>query len=100
MRDANRPGIKTQPTSRSLVYQFLFGSAPVSHFGSLSVRLQFVHQAGVTMAAKHCDECRHWKPVDDGDGNDIGQCRRFPPTYDGWPMTTGEDWCGEWQANA
>jgi len=99
-REAYAPCIKHQPTTRSFVLKFLFGSAPVSHFVRLSDRLRFVHQAGVNMAAKHCDRCRHWKPVHDEEVYDMGQCRRFPPTYDGWPMTIGDDWCGEWQAIA
>jgi hypothetical protein len=26
--------------------------------------------------AATCSNCRHWKPL----GDDLGQCRRFPPT--------------------
>ena len=44
---------------------------------------------------ERCDCCRFWKPMDDEDGSELGQCRRFPPAYEGWPMTTAGDWCGE-----
>ena len=65
-----------------------------------------------------CPDCRYfddscWR---DGNGNyhardgmrdDIGECRRYPPTVTGisdegdtemaWPEVHGEYWCGEWQ---
>ena len=63
-----------------------------------------------------CDACRHWQPLDD-----MGACRRHPPTIHGslvqlitdemgateetileaagkctlFPMTRSDDWCGE-----
>jgi hypothetical protein len=43
-----------------------------------------------------CANCRFWRPVKDQDGHKLGLCRRFPPAYEGWPMTNAEDWCGEW----
>lgn len=33
----------------------------------------------------------------DEDGHVLGLCRRNPPSYDGWPMTSGTDWCGEFR---
>lgn len=26
-----------------------------------------------------------------------GVCRALPPTVHGWPMTTGNDWCGQYR---
>lgn len=43
-----------------------------------------------------CSTCRFWQPVDDEDGEPLGDCRRFPPSYEGWPRTYEADWCGEW----
>ena len=45
-----------------------------------------------------CGLCRFWDQTPDEDGHDIGICRRFPPTYEGWAMSQGRDWCGEFQA--
>jgi len=45
-----------------------------------------------------CGFCRFWDQTPDEDGNDIGICRRFPPSYEGWAMSEGSDWCGEFQA--
>lgn len=42
-----------------------------------------------------CSSCRFWLEMADEDGHELGQCRRYPPTYDGWAMTSGGDWCGE-----
>ena len=54
------------------------------------------------MPSETCALCRYWRAVDDADadGNALGQYRRFPPSYEGWPMTEGADWCGEWLADA
>lgn len=49
---------------------------------------------------ENCQECRYWKDRDDEDGHPIGDCRRFPPYYEGWPTTWATDWCGEWSAKA
>lgn len=47
-----------------------------------------------------CKGCRFWKPAPDiVDGKDLGICRRFPPAYEGWPMTGPDDWCAEWKKN-
>lgn len=45
-----------------------------------------------------CRKCKFWVLVDNQDGEQLGQCRRFPPAYEGWAMTRQDDWCGEWQA--
>jgi hypothetical protein len=47
-----------------------------------------------------CQTCRFWERAPDPvDGTELGMCRRFPPTYDGWPMTGPDDWCGEYDQN-
>ena len=50
----------------------------------------------MTDAINHCEACRWWVPIEDEDGHRLGQCRRFPPSYEGWPMTDAMDWCGEY----
>lgn len=45
-----------------------------------------------------CMHCRYWKLAEDPDAEAIGVCRRFPPSYDGWPMSRADDWCGEYSA--
>jgi hypothetical protein len=42
-----------------------------------------------------CALCRYWQPASDEDGTRLGLCRRGPPSYEGWPMTSPVDWCGE-----
>lgn len=42
-----------------------------------------------------CSRCRYWQQVGEEDGERLGVCRRLPPSYEGWPMTRAEDWCGE-----
>lgn len=54
----------------------------------------------MSKSAETCTDCRFWHPVEDEDGNDLGQCHRYPPGYEGWPMTFGHDWCGEWSGPA
>jgi hypothetical protein len=56
-----------------------------------------------------CDTCKFWDQ--ENVVTSAGLCRRYgprpaerpplekPEVMDvGWPMTTGEDWCGEWEA--
>lgn len=54
----------------------------------------------MTSKAPNCVYCRFWTRVPDEDGHALGQCRRFPPSYEGWAMTLGHDWCGEFAASA
>lgn len=42
-----------------------------------------------------CTNCHFWESVEDEDGHILGECRRFPPSYQGWPMTDARKWCGE-----
>ena len=56
--------------------------------------------ARMTLEKTTCAACRYWEPVPDEDGQKLGTCRRFPPSYDGWAMTTAGDWCGEFSAKA
>ena len=44
-----------------------------------------------------CKDCLFFNP--DRDDEQMGECRRQPPTRDGWPSTGIRDWCGEflWQ---
>jgi len=44
---------------------------------------------------KSCKDCRHYN---DPDEVGTGQCRRYPPTDNGWPPTTDSDWCGEFNS--
>lgn len=46
-----------------------------------------------------CSDCSYWQQQPDPeDGTEMGICRRFPPSYEGWAMTMPLDWCGEWNA--
>lgn len=60
-------------------------------------------------AASTCSECAHYDAhmkgrLDDDTGQYVferqprGNCRRFPPSVDGWPIVVPIDWCGEWKA--
>ena len=62
-----------------------------------------------------CQNCRFYD-FSDGVGNEeVGECRRKPPTWDGgargdygwgrddvirwlFPLVRGDDWCGKWKA--
>jgi len=48
------------------------------------------------MSERRCDGCRwFWRY----NLEDIGQCRRYPPTQSievGWIEASPFDWCGEW----
>ena len=44
-----------------------------------------------------CSECQFWDQLPDEDGRELGKCRRFPPSYEGWAMSMSEDWCGEFK---
>lgn len=49
------------------------------------------------MERKRCEGCRWFLRYN---GQDIGQCRRYPPTQNtetGWLEVSHFDWCGEWQ---
>ena len=46
---------------------------------------------------KLCRSCTYWYPERMATSH-MGECRRYPPMVDGWPISKGEDWCGEWQA--
>lgn len=44
-----------------------------------------------------CQRCAYWDPFKQ-DGPSLGLCRRLPPRLEAhseFPMTKGEDWCGE-----
>ena len=51
-----------------------------------------------------CETCKFWQDIN----THYGTCHRFPPiggqtnfNADGmprWPLTSGTDWCGEYQA--
>lgn len=65
---------------------------------------------------ERCETCRFWDSDTDVEGDDRGECRRFPPVLiqasldksDRWaesyhrqfPGTDSFDWCGEWQPTA
>jgi len=48
---------------------------------------------------QRCADCRFWLPIPDEDRPELGQCRRLPPSYEGWGMSFGHDWCGEFAGN-
>jgi hypothetical protein len=56
-----------------------------------------------------CDTCKFWDQ--ESEVTAVGLCRRYAPRSAvrpstekqmvmdvGWPITTGQDWCGEWEA--
>lgn len=53
----------------------------------------------MTSRTLECARCRFWSRVPDDDGHELGQCRRFPPSYEGWVMAFSHDWCGEFAAS-
>ena len=57
-----------------------------------------LHQSPASPHAPACAKCRYWEQVHDEDTIRLGTCRRLPPSYEGWPMTRPEDWCGEFAA--
>ena len=49
------------------------------------------------MSKRRCEGCRWFLRYT---SQDIGQCRRYPPTQNtemGWLEVSHFDWCGEWQ---
>ena len=52
-----------------------------------------------------CGNCKFWDlegGLSEVDGQEQGQCRRYPPTYHDdcvgcFPETYDINWCGEWQ---
>ena len=49
------------------------------------------------MSKQRCEGCRWFLRYT---SQDIGQCRRYPPTQNteaGWLEVSHFDWCGEWQ---
>ena len=49
------------------------------------------------MNRQRCESCRWFLRYT---SQDIGQCRRYPPTQNtetGWLEVSHFDWCGEWQ---
>ncbi len=45
-----------------------------------------------------CVMCRYWQHVGEQDAMPMGECHRYPPRDADWPMTQGDDWCGEFGA--
>lgn len=49
-----------------------------------------------------CDSCVYWIGFPDDSVLEarpleiLGQCRRRPPTFDGWPPVSSAQWCGEY----
>lgn len=65
------------------------------------------------MATPTCFTCRYWYLTEQGSGTGNQTCRRYPPTVVAeifkekpypnpeagvWPVTSSDDWCGEWAA--
>jgi len=62
----------------------------------------------VSSAATECSSCRFWDLDTNRNPDDVGICRRYPPTipnaqssvddyqdYPVWPLTLDSEWCGE-----
>lgn len=57
---------------------------------------------------KNCSNCVNWCAhyiqIDDTSiTSDVGECRRYPPVYgvkdiERFPMTSEDDWCGEFKS--
>lgn len=54
-----------------------------------------------------CETCRFWveRVTQGGEVLNFGNCHRYPPvvnrkgietSFPAHPMTTGDEWCGEW----
>lgn len=54
-------------------------------------------QALAALMTGSCGDCLFWREVADEDGHALGGCRRYPPAYEGWPMTGAGEWCGEFR---
>lgn len=48
---------------------------------------------------RKCETCQWWESEEipgQDNGKRAGNCRRYPPDVRGFPVTLGQDWCGEW----
>ena len=61
----------------------------------------------MTNERPNCTTCHHFYQAADASEyakqQQVGQCRRFPPTFHGedgdcFPFVDGTAWCGEWSA--
>jgi len=62
-----------------------------------SARAELISALSATVPSPRCADCHFWETVPDEDGHVLGICRRYPPSYEGWAMTSGMDWCGEFR---
>jgi hypothetical protein len=75
-------------------------SSPLPFWSGMTRQVRLTMRQAMTTATDHnCAVCRFWSRIPDEDGNELGQCRRFPPSYEGWAMVFGHDWCGEFAAS-
>lgn len=50
-----------------------------------------------------CENCRMWQKVPARSEEEnmqpamVGECHARAPGVDGFPLTSCDDWCGEWQ---
>ena len=45
-----------------------------------------------------CEYCDHFQYVGYTlKGDNMGQCRFNPPTKEGWPTVSKDDWCGKYE---
>lgn len=71
----------------------------------------FADESRVDDMSEACSECRYWH--DTGWGDELGMCRRYPPTVPcmeggiieehgimatDHPLVLWDGWCGEWKA--
>ena len=49
--------------------------------------------------APTCSTCCYWIFRERISDRRLGNCRRNPPFYEGWPMTEALDWCGKFNAD-
>jgi hypothetical protein len=62
-----------------------------------SARADLLSALAATVPSPGCADCHFWEAVPDEGGHELGQCRRFPPAYEGCAITRGADWCGEFR---
>ncbi|MBY0303612.1 MAG: hypothetical protein K2W86_00480 [Sphingomonas sp.] len=62
-----------------------------------AARAELLNALAATEAEPRCVKCHFWEAVPDEDGHVLGLCRRYPPSYEGWPTTEGSAWCGEYR---
>jgi hypothetical protein len=50
-----------------------------------------------TKLTKTCQFCKHWFTLVSENGKVEGECRRYAPKGGGWPLTSPNDYCNDWE---